>query len=360
MEKLFPYMKRFSLTLKYFPLVVILFVSHSYAQNYSNSISGYVTDEKSGLALEGVNVFISGSTWGSHTDRSGYFNIASISPGTHELVISFLGYEVISQSVSVKINSEINFEFKLVPKAYQLDSISVVSEMPLEWQARLRTFRRLFLGQNKFAEECTIENETSIDFYEDINGVLSAYTRQPLTIINKALGYKIYCILLNFLWDKNEQRISFLVQPKFENTPATDKDEEIKWRNNRNSIYRGSLYHFLSSLANDTFLEKGYKIFFAPIPTESKYTYRFEQVFNRDKLINKGILANEFLLKFSNYLKVEFAGKTSFLKLKYDDVLINNFGIPQEPVPFETYGDWAKSGMADMLPNYFDMENPFK
>jgi hypothetical protein len=113
-------------------------------------------------------------------------------------------------------------------------------------------------------------------------------------------------------------------------------------------------------LVNDTFLEKGYKLFFAPLPMESKYSYRFEQIFRRDKLVHKGILKDEYMLKFPNFLRVEFKGRSSFLKLKYDDVLIDKFGFPQEPVPFETYGDWSKCGMADMLPNYFDVRNPFK
>ncbi len=353
-------MKKLNLALKYFPLIMFIFISHTYAQNYVNSISGIVTDEKSELPLQGVNVFISGSTWGVHTDKDGSYIITSVTPGVHELVVSFLGYEVISKSISIKENSQLKFDFKLIPKTYQLDSVSVVSEMPVEWQSRLRTFKRLFLGQNPFAEDCTIENETALDFNEDINGVLSAFTTRPLIIINKSLGYKIYCILISFLWDNNEQRISFLVQPKFENLEPADNDEKTKWLNNRISVYEGSLNHFLLSLVNDTFLEEGYKIYFAQLPIESINTYRFEQIFRRDKLIHKGILNNEYLLRFPNYLKVEFKGYSSFLKLKYDDVLIDKFGFPQEPVPFETYGDWAKCGMADMLPNYFDEKNPFK
>ncbi len=353
-------MKKLNPALKYLTLIFFVVASGTYAQNYTNSISGIITDEKSEMPLQGVNVFISGSTWGAHTDKDGNYKITSVTPGMHELVVSFLGYEVISKSVSIKGNSELKFDFKLIPKTYQLDSVSVVSEMPVEWQSRLRTFKRLFLGQNKFAEDCTIENETSLDFNEDLHGVLSAFTTRPIIIINKALGYRIYCILMSFLWDKNEQRISFLVQPKFENLKPADKDEETKWLNSRISVYEGSLNHFLLSLVNDTFLEKGYKIYFAALPIESKYTYRFEQIFRRDKLIHKGILSNEYLLKFANYLKVEFKGHSSFLKLKYDDVLIDKFGFPQEPVPFETYGDWAKCGMADMLPNYFDVQNPFK
>lgn len=341
--------------LKYTFLFIILLAAHSYAQNLYNSVSGSVIDEKSELPLQGVNVFISGSTWGTHTDENGKYKITSIAPGVHELVISFLGYEVITQPINIKENSQLKFDFKLVPKSYQLDSVSVVSDMPLEWQARLRTFKRLFLGQNVFAEECTIENETSINFNEDLNGVLSAYTMKPVTIINKALGYRIYCILINFLWDKNEQRISFLVQPKFENLVPADKEEETKWINNRVSVYEGSLNHFLRSLVNDTFMQDGYKIYYSALPIESKYTYRFEQIFRRDKLIYKGILKNEYTLKFPNYLKVDYKGYSSFLKLKYDDVLIDKYGIPQDPVPFETYGAWSKCGMADMLPNNFDV-----
>ena len=55
-------------------------------------ISGYIRDASNGESLPFVNVYLKGESRGSITNESGYYVIRLVPAGTHELVVSFIGY----------------------------------------------------------------------------------------------------------------------------------------------------------------------------------------------------------------------------------------------------------------------------
>jgi hypothetical protein len=59
----------------------------------TGTISGTITDSKTGESIIGANVFIQGTQVGSATDLEGKFTIANVKPGTYSLVISFITYK---------------------------------------------------------------------------------------------------------------------------------------------------------------------------------------------------------------------------------------------------------------------------
>jgi hypothetical protein len=342
---------------KKFSLLYLLFTllySSVLSQEKSIDISGNVFDESSGKPIYPANVFISGTTWGSSTNEDGSFKILSIKPGKYEIVVSILGYEVLTKVINVSENSPQNYNFRLKARSYELNSIEIISDKPKEWQDNLKTFKNLFLGQNEYSSECIIDNEVKLEFDKKGNNTLCASINEPLIIYNHYLGYKIYSILLNFEWNMDEKRIQFQVKPRFEDIrPESDEDKNI-WLNNRKEIFKGSLTHFLRSLINKDFKNQGFKIYLSQLPIESKNTARLEQIYSYDKLLKPGISTNEFSLRFSNFIRVTYNNEISWLKLCYDDVTLDKYGNAIEPVPFETYGFWAKSGLADMLPSNYE------
>lgn len=338
----------------YTVVLIILFtiVSVSFTQVNNFEISGHVLDNYE-KPLSGVNIFISGTTWGTHTNNNGYYKISGVKPGKYELVISIIGYEVTTKNISITENSITNMDFKIKQKSYELNPVEVISEKPKEWQKNLETFRNLFLGSTEYADNCIIENEIKIDFKKKDEDILSASVDEPLIIDNQSLGYRIYCVLLSFIWNMSERRIRFQVKPRFEELTPSSEEEKYSWKKNREEVFEGSLIHFLRSIINNEFLNEGYTLYLSLLPTESKNTSKLEQIFSSKKLIKQGIIADEFIFRFPNYLRVVHNGNLSWLKLSYSEVTIDKYGNPEEPVPFETYGYWAKSGMADMLPyNY--------
>ena len=65
-----------------------------FAQN-SGTISGKITDEKSGVGMPGGNIMIKGTYYGTASDVDGNYRITNINPGSYDIEISMIGYKVI-------------------------------------------------------------------------------------------------------------------------------------------------------------------------------------------------------------------------------------------------------------------------
>ena len=93
--------------------------------NAQTVLKGKITNEKK-EPLAGVNLLISGFEILTVTDESGVYFIKSLPPGTHNLTLSYIGYEDLMQSILVQ-NGENVFDFVLKEKTYQLDELIVKS-----------------------------------------------------------------------------------------------------------------------------------------------------------------------------------------------------------------------------------------
>ena len=67
------------------------------------SISGLVTDKRSGTPLPGTNVLIKGENIGVISDPTGHYEIKLVKPGTYTVQFSFIGYH--TQSHVFEVNS---------------------------------------------------------------------------------------------------------------------------------------------------------------------------------------------------------------------------------------------------------------
>ncbi len=93
----------------------------SYAQN--GSISGLVTDEMN-QPLPGASVSIKSLNRGVSTDDKGRFKLSGLPFGTYRLSVSFLGYQVLENNVTV--NGEAISNFRLQPNAESLSEVVVI------------------------------------------------------------------------------------------------------------------------------------------------------------------------------------------------------------------------------------------
>lgn len=89
-------------------------------QSQSRTISGTILDENN-EGIAGASVIVKGSTRGVITDTDGKFSIEVSDNET--LVISFLGY----QDSEVKVGDQKELVISLVPKASELDEVTVVA-----------------------------------------------------------------------------------------------------------------------------------------------------------------------------------------------------------------------------------------
>ena len=80
------------ITLLFFLTFIILIPQVVLAQRNA-TISGVVTDAKTGDAMYSATVYLGGTGIGAVTDVNGKYTIKEIPPGDYTLIIEYLGYE---------------------------------------------------------------------------------------------------------------------------------------------------------------------------------------------------------------------------------------------------------------------------
>ncbi|TWV99546.1 SusC/RagA family TonB-linked outer membrane protein [Chitinophaga pinensis] len=100
--------------------LLLVSVSMTFAQR--QTIKGRVSDAETGEPLVMVNVQLKGSTTGTQTDATGAFSLTVPDSQTGVLVITYLGYQALTQN----INGNSNIVVKLEKDNKQLDEVVVV------------------------------------------------------------------------------------------------------------------------------------------------------------------------------------------------------------------------------------------
>lgn len=356
-------------------IIYIILAGTIYAQ-LPNSVSGYVRNAENNEPLSDVNVYISSTIYGTITDSRGFFELKSLPKGTHQLVISVIGYKGQSKTILLKRDTKLVLNFKLVAEIYEADVISIEARSPDEWLKNLEKFKILFRGKSSYASECIIQNEEVLDFKNDRkSNMLTASASAPLKIKNNALGFEIECVLENFYWNRNEGKWGWTIRPRFTVMTPANNEEREKWRENRMKAYLGSKHHFLWSIKRGVSIEEGYEIYISKIAGRVRGNDQFKLMAAiTDSLLKPGYVFGQHLLSFDDYLYVIYKGgyqdverqtletfqfnrahQESWIRLKYQEVTIDEFGYVEEYLPFEVAGYWADRGIADLIPRYFDV-----
>ncbi len=90
-----------------------------------NSISGNIIDENGDPAI-GTTIIIEGTAIGTTADISGNYYLNNIPVGTQTLVISFIGYNTIKQTIEIMENEKLSFNATIQPDNMLLDQVVVV------------------------------------------------------------------------------------------------------------------------------------------------------------------------------------------------------------------------------------------
>ena len=208
---------------------------------YGQVIQGKVVDSETSEVLPFTNVFLNNTTIGTVTDINGVFNLISIKePGSYELVFSFVGYESYKRKVIVDKETLQLGTIKLIPSIIQLNTVEVAGTPDKEWRKK---FKKIFLGEDKFAVNCTILNPWVIDFPEDtVEKKFLVKANAPIEIVNDALGYKVYYYLTDFWSQKEDYLINGNI--RFEEINASNESQALNWAKNRDKAFRNSYNYF--------------------------------------------------------------------------------------------------------------------
>ena len=86
------------------------------------TIHGKITDEITGEFLPGTNISIPTPVTGAYSNTYGFYSI-SLPKGEYEVIYSYLGYETVSQKVT--LNANVNINISLKPKSLVLNEVKV-------------------------------------------------------------------------------------------------------------------------------------------------------------------------------------------------------------------------------------------
>jgi len=194
-------------------ITILLFTTHILVAQ--KTISGTVTASDTKQPLIAAVVFISNTTIKTITTDKGEFVLTDLPVGKFDLIVTFIGYETYSQSIS---NNELPLKIaiQLAPRINTLNEVIVEAYEKDGWKKWGTFFIENFIGTSDFAANCTLENKEVVKFIRSNKAnTLRAVANEPLKIINKALGYELQFQLESFQYNFRTRELLYKGYPLF-------------------------------------------------------------------------------------------------------------------------------------------------
>ncbi|QNE40322.1 carboxypeptidase-like regulatory domain-containing protein [Hymenobacter sp. NBH84] len=223
-----------------------------------STLSGQVLDAQTRKPLEMANVFFANTTVGTPTDAQGNFTFPTLKPGSYTLVVSYLGYQLYKQTITVA-DAPQTFIIQLAPTINQLSEVVVRPHR--NRPADYARFAQRFLGSSSFSKQCKIRNPDGVVVeYDAQKDVLTAYTPYQLQVDNEALGYRVTFYDLDFQVNYGQQTTYTDSQVSFQDLTPRNERQRRRWAENRQRAYHGSFMHFLRSVYHDEVDAAGFRV----------------------------------------------------------------------------------------------------
>lgn len=225
------------------------------------TLEGVVLDAKTKTPIETATVYFDNTTLGVITNSNGEFSIRYTKAIQSPLIISFLGYK---KQIISDYRSKNKITVLLEENTEALSEVLVNANDGMTRRQKLKFFRKEFLGTSRFGNSCKILNEDDIVIrYNKKERILTAYTKAPLQIENKALQYLITYDVTTFnlrfySLNKDVKSVGFHGTTYYRNLEIFDEKKAIK---NRAKAYQGSRLKFMRALYANKLVERGYEIF---------------------------------------------------------------------------------------------------
>lgn len=113
---------------------MLSFVLLSEGVSAQGTLKGKITDSQN-LSLPGASILLRGTTIGSVSNQNGEFSILNINEGTYDLVVSYLGYSPLSQTIKILNGETTVVNLKLAETTFEGKEFIVFGDR-LKGQAR--------------------------------------------------------------------------------------------------------------------------------------------------------------------------------------------------------------------------------
>jgi len=376
-EKENPVQNNFPISLipRFFLFIFLFFCFVLESSGQRINVSGQVRDSSTGLPLQFANVFVNNTTINTVTDKEGKYSLSGISPGTYELVVSYVGYFTLNRKIELQSANNPIVDFQLEPKEDDLEEVDVTSRMDKKWGKQLKRFEKVFIGNplDSIAGTAKILNPWVLDFGEGKTSEGPRYfyatAQEPIQIENSALGYRIFYDLLDFKQTRNG--FNYLGLSRFvEMEPSTGEIAKL-WHENRQRVFFGSTRHLLKTMIEKDTTSKEYQVYKVnPFPVKYERTNVFfkelgnslefvpiDSITIQDSIPGRNLLVSDSMLEahhikgftLNNYYR-DLRSPISWLTFKNDTLVVDPNGVPLDPAQLILAGHMAEDRMGRFLP----------
>lgn len=320
--------------------------------------------------IAGASIYINNTSIGTSSAEDGSFSISN--PVNGELIISDVNYERIIIKLVVNEIPGKKFLFKMSAREDLLENILVLPEATR--RKYLDIFRKNFLGITQEADYSRITNLQAVNFIPgDAPGVIVAVSDTPLHIINKLLGYDIIFDLVNFSYNPKSGESSFYGYTRYKSL-----GDKSRWKKNRRHAYYGSALHFFRSLTVDRLSVEHFEMYLVKTDSLAQNKMDIAMKTTAQDIVKQDSVNHTYTLLFPEKLMVQYlrepagkkylsskvmlsgsfpGGSRSYLIRNGGNIIIDTFGIVQDPMSLLYNGYWGYEKAANLLPyNYFPTE----
>lgn len=358
----------------YILIVVSGMAAHpSFAQD-KGTLRGAAIDSTSRESLPFANIFVNNTTIGTSADQNGEFELKNLQPGFNDVVFSYVGYHpriirfYIAEGATISSGS-----VALLQKPEEMEEVQVSEKRDKDWERKLKSFERFFLGENNNSENCKIQNPWVINFSENSSkSTMEASASEPIEIFNYGLGYKIYFYMANF--SANPEKYQIVGQFRFEEAEPLETKQAVNWRKNRIDTYHGSERHLFKALIDGRAEEEGFRLYVEKRGTPSTIrTNVFSNELNKSvvefdakDIVKKGKNPGQYTISLPPRLEVhytnEYATKkyykdvpfqVSWIEVDKGQLTLTKEGVVLNSIDLVTSGAISASRVADLLPLNF-------
>ena len=342
-----------SFDIKLIKLVIIcFFYVISVNGTHLTEIRGKIIIKNQKENLEGINVFLDGTTYFCKTDKNGNFGFDKIPNSRYTVVVSREGY----RSKEVFINTYIENE-KL---SIQLPDEKLVLQNESEELKKdyLDELIEDFFDESEFGEDCKVLNKEVLIFTKNAkNDLILVNSVKPLEIMNNALGYKVYVSLCDYIIDDDIDLSKQKCFTFFEKLETNDIDTKIRWKKNKLLRFDGSKEFFLIKLAQADFNRKLFVI--------NKCNYRNEISDRIDGLrYNELEISSDNSIVFTLPIAEKIAIRhsdggldcTNFIQSLSKNLVFDFKGTILNPEKINIEGTWRFVKIPDLLPSNYILD----
>ncbi|OJJ20301.1 hypothetical protein BKI52_17710 [marine bacterium AO1-C] len=315
-----------------------------------------------------------------NSDRTGIFRLNLKSKKEFALKFTHIGYEKTSLAINPQVKRK--YIVWMIPKVERLAPITISINRDKRWKKLFNKFKNDFLGTSSNASQCKILNPWVVEFIETPEGItLKKNSIDTLEIENYALGYKVLFLLNRF--DLAQNDVHYRGRCQFLELIPKNRKQNRRWLRNRRRAYRGSLQHFLKSLANKTTSKEGFEVLFSKQPPGKNNGIFF--TIDLTRIIKPGPQVNQYILTMPYYMKVIYnreleeynylkwykksnpwlrgpfkpRNQSSWMYLKTSTLTFDRQGnILDSSQGVIRYGYWAWERVGEMIPSNNPKEEP--